>query len=326
MKNEPSDLIIGHLNGTLDEHEQAEFYVWVFANEENKKLFFDAKMIFDAKANENKKIDIEESWDRLVDKKYPQRYRISLFSFKQLLRYAAVAIVAILFTSTIFIYKQHITNESITYYVGGNGIEADKLVLPDGSKVSVGANTVLEYSNDFGKSARIVHLKGEAFFDIAKKEKIPFIVKIDGQQVEALGTKFNVLAYPSDSLFKTTLLEGSLKISTLSNNSYIILKPDEQLVYNRRTQHTAHNNVDASLYTSWVEGYYYFPEQNIEDILERLAPIYGISYEIRSKQLEYKKFTGTFYRGQSIKEILEIINISIPIKHQIKENHLIIYN
>jgi len=92
-------------------------------------------------------------------------------------------------------------------YVGGDGLEADVVVLPDGTRVSLGTRTSFSYDSRYGKSERIVQLEGEAYFEVAKDKDKPFIVKTKEQSIEALGTKFNVSAYPTDSLLTTTLLE-----------------------------------------------------------------------------------------------------------------------
>ena len=84
------------------------------------------------------------------------------------------------------------------------------------------------------------------------------------------------------------------------------------------------NRVDAQQYTSWITGYYYFSEQTLESILDRLSHVYGAQFTIQSKALNKRTFTGTFYRGESIKDIMEVINLSVPIKYKIDKRHVTI--
>ena len=75
-------------------------------------------------------------------------------------------------------------------------------------------------------------------------------------------------------------------------------------------------------FISWTSGYYYFYEQSLKAILDRLSHVYGVEFAVSSKALNKRTFTGTFYRGQSIKDIMEIINLSIPVKYKIDDRHV----
>lgn len=324
MDRTPSELIIGYFKKSLDQEGMDEFYKWVNENPDNKKLFFEAKTIFDSVSN-NSVLDINDSWQRLLDKKNSDRQTKHTPLWKHMSKYAAVASIAIILTSAFFFF--FVNNEFTppsAEYISGDGIQSDMIILPDGTKVNIGAKTNFRFDPDYGKKGRIVYLEGEAYFDVAKHKDKPFIVKVNGQDIEALGTKFNVMAYASDSIYTTTLLEGSVSLSTQNIAKKTILKPDQQFTYNKNNKSIAVSEVDASLYTAWINGYYYFSDQDLKLILSKLTDIYGITFEVSSETLINKKFTGTFYRGQSVSNILEIINLSIPIKYKMKEDHVII--
>lgn len=324
MDRKPSELIIGYFRKSLDQEGIEEFYKWVNENPDNKKLFFEAKTIFEA-ASYNPTLDINDSWQRLLDKKTieGQTKRTSLW--KHISKYAAVASIAIILTSAFFFfYGNDEYIQPSPEYVAGDGIQSDMIILSDGTKVNIGPKTKFRFAPDYGKKDRIVYLEGEAYFDVAKHKDKPFIVKVKGQDIEALGTKFNVTAYASDSIYTTTLLEGSVSLSTQNIAKKTILKPDQQFIYNKNNLSVTVNEVEASLYTAWINGYYYFSDQKLNLILSKLSDVYGVTFEISSETIMNKKFTGTFYRGQSVKNILEIINLSIPIKYKMNEQHVII--
>ena len=157
-------------------------------------------------------------------------------------------------TSTVFIFSSREYDDRITSYVGGDGLEADVVVLPDGTRVSLGTRTSFSYDSRYGKSERIVQLEGEAYFEVAKDKDKPFIVKTKEQSIEALGTKFNVSAYPTDSLLTTTLLEGSVLLTTQNLLHPTVLKPNEQFVYNKRTRSALLQQVDANRFVSWLQN------------------------------------------------------------------------
>lgn len=324
MNEDYPSLIIKCLQNTLSKEETEIFFLWINSSEANKKLFFEVKAIYDAGISDNRQMNIEKSWQRLLDKKQKQSRHYGLW--KRLASYAAVAVFAICITSIVFIFRKDETETvASTRYIGGDGLEADMVILQDGTRVSLGAKTTFYYEPDYGRSQRNVYLEGEAYFEVENQKDKPFVVHVNGLKVEALGTAFNVMAYPGDSLFTTTLLEGSVQLSIEDISCQTVLKPDQQLVYNRNKQDIQVNQVVAKDYIAWTTGYYYFYEQTLESILHRLSYVYGITFDIRSEKLNNTLFTGTFYRGQSAKDLMEIINLSVPVKYQIEDRHVTIY-
>ena len=318
------NLIIKYIENSLSEEEREAFYGWVNACEPNKKLFFEAKAVYEAAASERRSIDVENSWQRLLLKKTAKKSRVYHLWVK-VASYAAIVIFAVGITSVFFIINEDKHEIVASCYIGGDGLEADVVILPDGTRVYLGSKTKFYYEPDYGQSFRNVYLEGEAYFEVKSMSNNPFIVKINGMKVEALGTSFNVMAYPGDSLFIATLLEGSIRLTTDHNSKQTILKPNQQFVYNKEILRTKVKNVNAKDYIIWTTGYYYFYEQTLESILHRLNYVYGITSDIKSEQLKNTTFTGKFYRGQSLKELMEIINLSVPVKYKIKDHHVIIF-
>lgn len=325
MEQNDSHLVIGYLQGNLSKEEIEEFYVWIDSCKENKNLFFEIKAIYDACLSEKKTLDIEGSWQKLLHKKGNKNKHYPIV-IKRIVSYAAVAVLAVLITSALFQFLLPTQQHTVaTSYIGGDGLDADKVILPDGTQISLGTNTTFHYDNDYGKQSRTIHLSGEAYFDVAKQKNKPFIVKVNGQEIEALGTKFNVMAYPKDSLLVITLLEGAVSLTTEGLSQIPVLQPNQQLVYNRNKRTINISQVDAQAFIAWTSGYYYFPDQRLESILKRLSHVYGVTFNVHSTKLNNTVFTGTFYRGQSVKDIMEIINLSIPIKYKIEDRRVTIF-
>lgn len=324
MENEHSELIIGYLQGRLQGRSLDDFYAWVNENAENKRLFFETKALYEACQPFHKASEIQDSWLRLLDKrKSRQRKRFSLLM--RISTYAAVAMFATAITSIAFlIARPEREDAKITRYFGGDGLGADMVELPDGTHVSLGSRTMFSFDDRYGESDRIVYLEGEAYFEVAKQQDKPFIVKTKEQDIKALGTKFNVMAYPADSLLTTTLLEGSVSLKTKALSDHVVLKPDEQFIYNKNTRSTSLHHVEASQFVAWTTGYYYFPEQSLDAILYRLSHVYGVTFTVKSEALNHRHFSGTFYRGQSLKDIMEIIRLAIPIRYKIDDHHVTI--
>ena len=232
---------------------------------------------------------------------------------------AAAVVLLCLSVWTAYLYMQPAAIQTISTLA-----ETRSVRLPDGSSVTLNHYSSLSYPEKFQSDKREVELNGEAYFEVAKDKDKPFIVKTKEQSIEALGTKFNVSAYPTDSLLTTTLLEGSVLLTTQNLLHPMVLKPNEQFVYNKRTRSALLQQVDANRFVSWTTGYYYFPEQSLEAILYRLSHVYGVQFTVKSEALKRRTFTGTFYRGQSIKDIMEIIHLSIPVRYKIDDHHVTI--
>lgn len=322
MEKLNSDLIIGHLQGTLSEVEKEQFYTWVNKSQENKDFFFELKTVYDASLMSMRKYDIEKSWKKLLRKRRT-RFLSSKRFYITFSKYAAVILITAL--TTILIQTSKNNSENI-YYKSGDGIVADQIILPDGTQVNLSANTEFHYNTDFGKSNRTVYLDGEGYFDVNKHDDLPFIVKVQYQDIEALGTKFNVMAYKNDSINMATLLEGSIRIVTKGiTEEAVILSPDQQLEYNKEKNELLKKEVDASTYANWVNGYYDFDGQTFGEMLNKLGDLYGVEFVIESEELKNKRYNTKFYRDQSINEILEIFKTSIGINYNISEKQIYIH-
>lgn len=330
-------LIIGYLENRLSPQELLCFYDWLDATPEHKTLYFELKAVYDIGKMIRTPTDVHDSWNRLLEKKKLQdqigRRRIpeGIFRsrnisayFQHISAYAAVALVAITLTSLFFLLSPTDNIGMAVRFTGSDGLGADVVELPDGTLVRLGMKTVFHFDKDYGKSNRLVYLDGEAYFEVAKQLEKPFIVRTKLQDIEALGTKFNVLAYPADSLLTTTLLEGSVRLTTINKPGTVYLKPNEQLVYNKLTTDMDVRKVDARQFISWTSGYYDFSAQTLNVILHRLSQLYGVEFDLRSKSLGQRTFTGTFYRGQNLDDLLEIISLSLPVKYQIINKRVIL--
>ncbi|MDR1864560.1 MAG: FecR domain-containing protein [Bacteroidales bacterium] len=316
------ELLIGFLESRLNEEQTARWFAWINEHPDNKKFFFEIKAIYES----GKPLpEMEESWSRLVSKHAVRRQAVAPSPGKirriPVWRYAAVIAAAVALTSWYFLYFSPADDmqEAQTFrYASGNGMLADTVELPDGTKIRLGQTSRIYYRSDYGKTVRHVWLEGEALFDVAKADKA-FVVKLQGQEITALGTRFNVMAYPSDSVFVTTLIEGKVKLNTGAGVENI-LYPNQQLVYNKlRSAITVRRQADVSAVTSWAEGNYYFSGETLQNMLHRLGNVYGIKFTIASEKLAGRKFNGAFYSGQKISEILQIIQLSIPMQYAMEE-------
>lgn len=174
------------------------------------------------------------------------------------------------------------------------------LVLADGSRVWLNASSALEYPATFdGCAERRVRLEGEAFFEVQRDTATPFLVEIGKDEtIRVLGTGFNVTAYPDAEEHTTTLATGKICYTPGAGREPLILVPNQQVCLNCSAGTTELRPVDASVYTSWKDGWIWFEDEKLEHLAARLARLYGIGIQVADKYKDYC-FSGKirFERG-----------------------------
>jgi ferric-dicitrate binding protein FerR (iron transport regulator) len=185
-----------------------------------------------------------------------------------------------------------------------------QLVLPDGSKVWLNAASSIRYPTVFNGTERQVDITGEAYFEVASlhmgngDKKMPFIVNANGTKVQVLGTHFNVMAYDDEGSIKTTLLEGSVKITQGAQSS--LLTPGHQAQVNRASGHLSESEVNTDLAVAWKDGYFYFDRDDIKTIMRQVARWYSLDIAYEGKVSE-DLFSGKIERRLPLSGILHLL-------------------
>jgi len=223
------------------------------------------------------------------------------------MRYAAVALGFI--ASTFFVTRYFLADT-------GNDRELNRLVVPagqraqltlhDGTSVWLNAQSTLTYPARFSGKSRRVTVSGEAYFDVAKNSKKPFIVSTQDMEMKVLGTQFNVYSYPGVGCIKTDLIEGSLRVyNKESPNVGVTLKPNEQIVVKDGKMFPG--EIRNSDYFLWKEGIYAFENERLLDIIEKLQLYYDVKIIVKDPEIFNVRYTGKFRQRDGIDEILRII-------------------
>lgn len=204
-----------------------------------------------------------------------------------------------------------------------------KLVLPDKSVVWLNSNTQLKYPTTFTGNQRNIYLaRGEVFLDVAKDKSKPFVVDIDGEQVEVLGTKFNVRHYEEDGKKIITLLEGSVAIETnvlqSGGHTSVKLAPNQQAVINESINKVEVISVDASLYTAWIDHVFRYEEERLEVILNDLSRYYGLKVFYQNQSCKAIEYSLRLNKEKSIEEILNVLELLGGIQFEQNKNIIIV--
>lgn len=321
--NHMEELIVRFLQREIHEEEIRELDAWIHESEENRSRFFDMKGIFDSRKQSEFREDqmIADSWERMLVKlrkhslipEEPAHYG-NVF-WLSCVRYAAIVVVAIGIGFGIGeLTGQRIMGGETEYneiYVEKGG-PANTVLLSDGSKIRLNASTRFKYPTQFNGDKREVYLEGEAFFEVARNESKPFVVKLKNQSITVLGTTFNVQAYDEERYSITTLLSGSIFLESFNSQgkgmSSLTLKPNQQARSDNRTGSIFLSEAEASISNAWVEGKYRFKDEVLSSIVRRLENYYGVNIRLAHDTLQNIRYTGTFSLDQNIQEVLEVIN------------------
>lgn len=219
-----------------------------------------------------------------------------------------------------------------------------KIHLIDGTKVWLNAGSKLVYKKSFGASRREVSLTGEAFFDVTKDARHPFVVTTPFIRIKVLGTRFNVRAYLNDKLSEATLLSGRIDLTVLKNpEKEFVIRPMEKVLIKNEDIRTVSRNAatdDVALITlrkirpvthhklpaemQWTENVLVFDAENLEDLAKRMERRFNVSISIQSPKLLQTKFTGQF-KDEAIEQALAELQSASDFHYKINDNHITLY-
>lgn len=211
-----------------------------------------------------------------------------------------------------------------------NTIETPKggvwqIKLPDGSSVWLNAASSLTYPISFSKGKkRMVELKGEAYFEVSKDKDHPFVVKTAKQEVEVLGTSFNINSYADESDVKTTLLEGSVRVMPyLAGQQPDVLKPGEQATLNEKGMNI--KEVDAEESIDWKNGYFMFNNERQENIMRKIARWYNVQIEYADASAKDVMYYGSISRFENVSKVLRKFEQTGEVRFEINKNKITVY-
>ncbi|WP_169304451.1 FecR family protein [Pedobacter frigoris] len=189
-----------------------------------------------------------------------------------------------------------------------------EFTLPDGTKVWLNAASKLEIPSSFsGTDVRKIKLEGEAYFEVAKDKKRPFIVASGGQEVKVLGTHFNINAYKDEPNIKTTLLEGSVEI--IAGSSRAVIRPGEQGSFKSNEINVADVNVNTVI--DWKNGTFRFKNESLTSILRKVSRWYDVKIIYESDPTKMPTFSGAISRLENVSGILQMLEETSDVKFTI---------
>jgi ferric-dicitrate binding protein FerR (iron transport regulator) len=360
-------LIISHLTGSISEGDLVLLNNWINENIENRSYFNKLKdsWVLSGRNNRDTITQNEENWNTFKDKLNQNRFRLGLGNDLRSRRKASITKYVKLAASWLLIFGLGsacawcLTNKpkDIPVIATGtaNGIieistplgSRSIIRMPDSSQIWLNAGTTISYDQNYGLNSRTLILCGEAFFKVAKDTLHPFIVNTQSISIRALGTSFNVKAYPDEKTISATLEEGEIDVRILSltgKDESILLKPNDKLIYHKELGKMKKyiessedqfkpkkipsvkskdlrilSNVRTELYTSWKDPRWIIDRVPLNTLAPMLERRFNLKIIFDDQQLKKYKFTGII-ENETVDQILNALRLTAPINYEIRKD------
>jgi len=199
-----------------------------------------------------------------------------------------------------------------------------QVTLPEGTKVWLNSASTLTYPNRFADDERVVEIAGEAYFEVAKNHQKPFKVISKDQQLTVLGTAFNISAYSDETEVKTTLVEGSVRVTSAASYPDAVLTVGQQSILS--SAGITVDDVEVAPFIGWKDGYFLFNGTELRDAMKQLSRWYDVDV-VYEGNIPKTPFFGKISRNDTLAEVLEILKegkVNFRIEKQADTNRLIV--
>uniref|UniRef100_UPI003217375C FecR family protein n=1 Tax=uncultured Draconibacterium sp. TaxID=1573823 RepID=UPI003217375C len=275
---------------------------------------------------------VNRAFDKFVSKiqstekqKYADRSLVRKLGW--LYRAAAALLFIPILLAAIFFYSEKNTPVAwVEEYVPYG--ESKMIYLPDSSKIWLNAGTKLIYPREFNHSIRQVYVAGEAFAEITKDKRRPFIMSAGEVSVEVLGTKFNVKSYSEDSYVAVSLLEGAVKLNTHfeDKTESAVLKPGESVRFSKSTGELTTSEFIAGDINLWhTNKGFFFIDEPLSEIVLSLERYFDVRINIENEALNQERYYSIFVNNESLDDILSALNVNGKMKIRRNSNSVYIY-
>lgn len=313
MMNISKELLYRFFNQKSSAEEQQQIKDWMEESEENTRAFFEERKLYDAIILDG---NVQVGKETKTNVRRPVLWRVAIAVS------GIAALVAIAVFSTVYLTKQSFRGELTNVITVPQGQRTD-LMLSDGTKVCLNANTRFEYPTTFKTSDnREVKIDGEAYFEVSKDAAHPFIVESPHGKVQVLGTKFYIDSYSAKNEFITSLIEGSVRVSTATEE--VILHPDERAeLKDGRLVLEKIENFDVY---RWKEGLYCFKDMPLKDVFEQFEKYYNVKFIVKGTIPDIP-ITGKFRLIDGVDFALKVLQegVDFKFKRDADSNNVYVY-
>jgi transmembrane sensor len=258
--------------------------------------------------NDLEKNQIEIDLKNRIDETINRQGGILLPFFKQTIFYqlAAAAVLVICIGFGYLFFKDNSTDSTnvLEIYQTSRGKKQD-LILSDGTKVHLNSGSIFKAPKRFTGVKRIVYLEGEAFFEVAKNDKMPFVIISEKLSTQVVGTSFNVKAFRNSKNIEVAVMTGKVKV--FDKNTDVILTPNQKVTYEKISGKLQKQAVlEITNYNAWMKGTLVFEKKSMEEIIKDLNRNFNIEIKLEGEKLKKCELSVRF-ENDSLETILQIL-------------------
>ncbi|MFO8000192.1 MAG: FecR family protein [Marinilabilia sp.] len=230
---------------------------------------------------------------------------------------AAASIILLIGLGSLAHYTGIFKNNTSWNTIVLNSGEQKNIELDDGTTVHIAPETTFRYPESFSDNKRLVHIEGEAFFEVTEKKDAPFIVKAPQTTIKVEGTSFNVKAYEEDPIEETILVEGKVSAYFKGNSSKTKheLSPNQKILLDKKSNKTFISEIDEAEKPKWMNGSLSFHDESFSKLAKRLERFHDVKISISDSAISNTRLNGQF-ENESITEILDAIKILTPFEYK----------
>ncbi|MDR1501407.1 MAG: DUF4974 domain-containing protein [Prevotella sp.] len=241
------------------------------------------------------------------------------FYMKRVSNVAAILLPFVILVSAYLYFKPQQTE---SFEVVANKGEKASLTLPEGSAVTINSDSRITYYSNYNHKERILELDGEAYFEVNHNPEKPFVVRCKDVAIKVLGTSFGIKAYKDEDNISIVLSSGIIQLTTPKED--IEMAPNDRIIYNRKTQTTSLEKVNAKDYTDWRQNRLRFENESLETIMKTISRMHNIDIVFEEPQLKSNRFTGTI-DNTSIGSVLDAIKLTSSVGYKLKDGVVFLY-
>lgn len=316
------ELMIRFLNDDLNEKEKAELTGWLKEHEGNRKKFEHVKLLWE-KSHQLKafeEINATEDWEiirpHLKPKYQVHAKKIPLTSF--VLKVAVLLVFAFILTFGLYKIIHFIPKGETINIVSAESIQ--NFSLPDGTSVTLNKNSFITYNKKFNKNHREIFFSGEAYFEVIKGNRLPFVIRTNNSTIQVVGTRFNIR--DDSSSVTVTVISGKIWLyETENRQNQVKLVKNETASFEYATRKIIYGQTSDLNFLSWKTGRFEFFKTPTVDVLNTIATYFNKKLIIRSPVRD--SITGVF-ENQPLNDILKEIELTSSLKIENQQHYIIV--
>lgn len=305
------DLLYKYFECQTSSAEEQAVVSWVNDSSENKKLFEEERKLWALTCLREDLVQIDTE-KKILSKQFNLYKRLV-----PLLKIACILLIG-LFIGRLIFYNSGEKGERMQTVISPAGQQTE-IILSDGSKVWLNSLSSITYPVSFNGKKRIINLDGEAYFEVSKKNGVPFIVQTGDYNIQVLGTTFNVLSRLKQGMFETSLFTGSVKIYTdVLKDSAIFLNPQEKVMLENGKM--VKSRLTGQNQPAWKIGLFDFDNISFKQVMAELESFFAVRIFIDNEQLCDYKYTGKLRHKDGLEYLLQILSKDNPFEYNKDEN------